>query len=60
MQSKVQAILFKHMKGDMVNLCLEPAGTIEKGRCRSESSKDDEEQETKGYAKLQRWYGRWL
>ena len=45
MQPKVQAILSKHMKGDMVNLCLEPVGTIEKGRCRSESSKDDEEQE---------------
>jgi len=49
MQSKVQAILFKHMKGDMVNLCLEPAGTIEKDRCRIESSKEDDEQETKGY-----------
>ena len=49
MQSKVQAILSKHMKGDMVNLCLEPAGTIEKDRCRIESSKEDDEQETKGY-----------
>ena len=49
MQPKVQAILFNHMKGDMVNLCLEPADTIEKDRCKIESSKDDEEQETNGY-----------
>jgi hypothetical protein len=36
----VQAILCKHMRRVMVNLCLEEASKIEKERCRCESSKD--------------------
>jgi len=48
MPSEVQAILCKHMRRVMVNLCLEEASKIAKERCMSESSKDGGQLENRG------------